>query len=69
MLWQVFTVEQALMFEYQGTNYLMRVSGVLVVDDKGEQKAEARGQLVTSTAFVFETTAGSGIKVCQCDRL
>ncbi|KAK9813277.1 hypothetical protein WJX72_011798 [[Myrmecia] bisecta] len=60
---QIFTVDQALTFEYQGNNYLLRVSGVLVVDSKGEQRAEARGQLAASTAFVFETAAGSGVKV------
>lgn len=54
---------QELTFEYMGTNYLLRMNTIFVVDDNAEQKTVKRGMLVPETAFVFETRAGGGLKI------
>lgn len=60
---QVFAKDQALTFEFEGTNFVLTVSSVLVVDAHGEQKSTTRGLLIPDTTFVFETSTSSGIKV------
>lgn len=56
---QVFTRGQILTFEYQGINFLLKVSGLLVVTGSTEDPHALRGMLVPSTSFVFETQAGA----------
>lgn len=60
---QVFTVNQEVAFEFQGTNYLLKVTAVLAMDPSAEQLAVHQGILLQDSAFVFETRHGSGIKV------
>eukprot|EP00891_Asterochloris_glomerata_P007298 jgi/Astpho2/7298/fgenesh1_pm.00113_%23_29_t len=60
---QVFAGQQVVTFEYQGTNFLLTILSVLVLDKLQEQVPVTRGQLVPDTAWVFETQAGSGLKV------
>ena len=59
---QVFAGQQVVTFEYQGTNFLLTIVSVLVLDKLQEQVPVTRGQLVPDTAWVFETQAG---EVCQ----
>ncbi len=54
---------QQLTFEYQGTNYLMKVKNLMVVDRYAEQLSVSRGMLIPDTAFVFETQQGKGLKI------
>ncbi|KAK9840836.1 hypothetical protein WJX81_007964 [Elliptochloris bilobata] len=58
---QVVSQEQVLTFEYQGTNFLLTVAGVLVAGAEGG--GAARGMLAPATAFVFQSAAGAGITV------
>ncbi|EFN58861.1 hypothetical protein CHLNCDRAFT_29882 [Chlorella variabilis] len=60
---QVLTAHQELSFEYQGTNFLLKVSGIMVADPTAEQLSVHRGQLVPDSAYIFETRHGSGVKV------
>lgn len=60
---QVWSENQEVTFEYQGTNYLLRVNTVMSVDEKAEQRTVPRGLLIAETAFVFETKHGSGLKI------
>lgn len=47
----------------QGTNFLLKVSGIMVADPTAEQLSVHRGQLVPDSAYIFETRHGSGVKV------
>ncbi len=49
-------------FEYQGTNFLLTILSVLVLDKLQEQVPVTRGQLVPDTAWVFETQAGGSAR-------
>jgi len=60
---QVFTVNQELAFEFQGTNYLLKVTSVLALDPSAEQLAVHQGLLLPESSFIFETRHGSGIKI------
>ena len=60
---QVLSEGQEVTFEYQGTNYLLRVNSIMVVDEHAEQQSVSRGKLIPETAFVYETRAGSGLKI------
>ncbi|KAL6782595.1 hypothetical protein ACKKBG_A07415 [Auxenochlorella protothecoides x Auxenochlorella symbiontica] len=60
---QVFTSGQELTFEFQGLNYLLRVSTLTVVVPGGEQQTVPRAMLSLATSCVFETRKGSGIKI------
>lgn len=40
-----------------------QVNSIFVVDENAEQLTVSRGQLIPDTAFVFETRAGSGLKI------
>ena len=59
---QVFAGQQVVTFEYQGTNFLLTILSLLVLDKLQEQVPVSRGQLAPDTAWVFETQAG---EVCQ----
>ena len=54
---------QEVTFEYQGTNYLLRVNSIMVVDEHAEQQSVSRGKPIPQTAFVYETRSGSGLKI------
>lgn len=60
---QVWTVGQQLTFEYQGTNYLLTVGSIIVVDSLAEQLSVHCGQLINESAYVFESRHGSGLKI------
>eukprot|EP00887_Chlorella_sp_A99_P002765 scaffold6.g2765.t1 len=60
---QVLTLGQELTFEFQGTNYLLRVNNIMVLDSKGEQLSVHQGQLIPDTGVVFEAKHGGGIKI------
>jgi len=59
---QVFTLGQKATFEYLGTNYLFNV-GAVMVEGQAEGEVRQRGLLLSSTSFLFETPANSGIKI------
>lgn len=56
---QVFAAEQPLTFEFQGTNFLLTVSSIVVLDAQGEQLSATRGQLVSDWAW------SQGLKVSR----
>ncbi|KAK9821901.1 hypothetical protein WJX74_010997 [Apatococcus lobatus] len=61
---QIFAVDQLITFEFQGTNFILRIiSAYYAPDRSGEQKAAAHGQLTPSSTIVFEQPQGSGIKI------
>jgi vesicle-fusing ATPase len=60
---QVWTVGQEVAFEYQGTNFLLRVSSLVALDAGAGQLALHQGLLLPDAAFVFETRHGAGLKV------
>jgi len=55
----VVSQEQVITFEYQGTNFLLTVAGVLVAGAAGAGGGAPRGMLAPATAFVFEVAAGA----------
>ena len=60
---QVFTVNQVVAFEYQGTNYQLTISNIMAADTEAEQLAVHQGMILPDSAFIFETRHGSGIKI------
>ena len=60
---QVFALDQNLTFEYQGINFLLTVTNLVVTDKMGDQVGAKRAQLVATTGFLFEVAAGSGLKI------
>lgn len=59
----MFALDQNLTFEYQGINFLLTVTNLVVTDKMGDQVGSRRAQLVPSTGFLFEVAAGSGLKI------
>ena len=47
----------------QGTNYLLHVNSLMVLDAAAEQQSVRQGQLTAETAWVFETKHGGGLKI------
>jgi hypothetical protein len=47
----------------QGTNFSLKVSGIMVADPTAEQLSVHRAALAPDSAYVFETRHGSGVKV------
>ena len=62
-LGQIVTVHQQITFEYQGTNYLLTVNTIVAANPEVEHLNVHRGMLLKESEFVFETRAGSGIKI------
>ncbi|KAK9852554.1 hypothetical protein WJX84_006225 [Apatococcus fuscideae] len=60
---QIFSVDQLITFEFQGTNFILRIINAYALDSSGEQKSAPRGQLMPDTPVYFEQPTGSGIKV------
>ena len=57
---QVLTSDQRVNFEFQGTNYVFGVAGILV---EGQDAAQQRGILSPKTQIIFQAVSGSGIKI------
>ena len=47
----------------QGTNYLLHVNSLMVLDAAAEQQSVRQGQLTAETAWVFETHHGGGLTI------
>lgn len=60
---QVLSDRQELVTEFQGEKFFLRVRSIVVVGKGGEQASVPRGALVATTAFVFDASTTSGIKV------
>lgn len=64
---QVFALDQTLVFEFQGVNYELKVSHLMVTDKAGEPVGAVRAQLVPETAFLFSLVPGGPISLTGQD--
>lgn len=60
---QIFTVNQMVAFEYQGTNYQLTISTIMAADSTAAELAVHQGMLLPDSAFIFETRHGNGLKI------
>ena len=61
---QIFTVNQEVAFEFQGTNYQLTVNNIVSADVGADNQLSVhQGLLMPDSAFIFETRHGSGIKI------
>ena len=54
---------QEVAFEYQGVQFVLRISNLMVLDRKHMQMSVTRGMLVRDTSFVYEAPNHTNIKV------
>ena len=54
---------QEVAFEYQGVQFVLRVSNLMVLDRKHTQMGVPRGMLVRDTSFIYEAPNHTNIKV------
>ena len=57
---QIFSVDQQILFEYQGINFILHIINAYSVDSNGEQRAAQRGQLLPDSVIYFEQSQGGG---------
>ena len=60
---QILTVNQEVAFEYQGTNFQLRINSMVAADNTAEELTVHQGMLLPESAFIFETRHGSGLKI------
>lgn len=64
---QIFAMNQEVAFEFQGTNYQLKINSIVVAADAaGEEDSDLavhQGMLLPDSAFIFETKHGSGLKI------
>jgi hypothetical protein len=60
---QVLALGQEVAFEYQGVQFVLRVSNLMVLDRKHTQMGVPRGLLVRDTSFTYEAQNHTNIKV------
>ena len=60
---------QEVAFEYQGVQFVLRVSNLMVLDRKHTQMGVPRGLLVRDTSFTYEAQNHTNIKVIPPRRL
>ena len=61
---QIFAMNQEVAFEFQGTNYQLKINSIMVADSAADSDlAVHQGMLLPDSAFIFETKHGSGLKI------